>query len=67
MTRSNTRSYWMTNEEWYTIVDGEFELTSMAPPEARRSFAEWKKPRKMTFRRFLRELRARFFCVLTFM
>lgn len=61
MTRNSTRSYWMTNEKWYTIVNGDFELTSIAPPEARRSFAEWKKPRKMTLKRALRILRAKLF------
>lgn len=61
MTRNSTRSYWMTNEKWYTIVNGDFELTPIAPPEARRSFAEWKKPRKMTLKRALRILRAKLF------
>lgn len=61
MTRNSTRSYWLTNDDWYVIVDGKFELTPQAPPEARRSFAEWKRPRKMTFRRMLRKIRTLFF------
>lgn len=61
MTRDMTRIYWMTNEDWYKVVDGKFELTPAAPPEARRSFAEWHKPRKMTFRRALRILRSKLF------
>lgn len=61
MTRNSTRSYWMTNDDWYTIVDGKFELTPQAPPEARRSFAEWQLPRKMTVRRLLRKIRTFFF------
>lgn len=59
MTSNSTRSYWMSNKEWYTITDGKFELTQLAPPEARRSFAEWHKPRKMTFWRFLRTIKAK--------
>lgn len=61
MTRDMFRIYWMTNKDWYTIVNGEFELTPEAPPEARRSFAEWHKPRKMTFRRLLRRFRTLFY------
>lgn len=55
------RSYWMANKDWYKIVDGKFELTPEAPPVARRSFAEWHKPRKMTFRRLLLKIRALFY------
>ena len=58
MTRNSTRSYWLSNDKWYTLVDGKFVLTPAAPPEARRSFAEWHKPRKMSLRRRLRRLRA---------
>ena len=61
MTRNSTRSYWMTNDDWYKIVDGMFELTPQAPPEARRSFAEWHRPRKMTFRRWMRRIRTFFY------
>lgn len=61
MTRNSTRSYWLTNDNWYKIVDGKFVLTPQAPPEARRSFAEWHRPRKMTFRRLLRKIRTRFY------
>ena len=61
MTRSSMRTYWMSNESWYKIVDGKAVLTPEAPPEARRSFAEWHKPRKMTFRRFLRRVRTLFY------
>ena len=41
MTRSSTRSYWLSNDSWYTVKNGKFVLTSVAPPEAKRSFAEW--------------------------
>lgn len=61
MTRNSTRSYWMTNDQWYRIVDGSFQLTPEAPEAARRSFAEWKRPRKMTVRRFLRTVRSKLF------
>lgn len=61
MTRNSTRSYWLTNEKWYRIVDGEFQLTSEAPSAARRSFAEWNKPAKMTLKRMLRLLRSKLF------
>lgn len=62
MTRNSTRSYWMNDKSWYVInKDGKPELTPSAPPEARRSFAEWHKPRKMTFRRILRRIRTLFF------
>ncbi|MBO5097440.1 MAG: hypothetical protein J6B96_03925 [Agathobacter sp.] len=61
MQRNSMRSYWMANKDWYKIVDGKFELTPEAPPVARRSFAEWHKPRKMTFRRLLLKIRALFY------
>ncbi len=62
MTRNSIRSYWLSNDTWYKINEkGEFELTPLAPPEARRSFAEWHKPRKMTFRRLLRRFRTLFY------
>lgn len=61
MTRNSTRSYWMENKSWYKIVDGKPVLTEEAPPEARRSFEEWHKPRKMTFRRILRRIRTLFY------
>lgn len=62
MTRNSTRSYWMNDKSWYTIDEnGEPMLTPLAPPEARRSFAEWHKPRKMTFRRLLRRFRTLFY------
>ena len=62
MTRNSTRSYWLSNDLWYRINEnGKFELTPLAPPEARRSFAEWHKPRKMSLRRRLRRIRTLFF------
>lgn len=61
MTRNSTRSYWLSNDTWYKIVDGKFELTEEAPPEAKRSFAEWHKPRKLGFRRVLRKIRTLFY------
>ena len=61
MTRDMTRIYWMTNKTRYTIVDGKFELTPEAPPEARRSFAEWHKPRKLSLKRVLMILRSKLF------
>lgn len=60
MQRDSMRSYWMSNKEWYVIVDGKPELTPEAPPEARRSFAEWHKPRKMTWSRLKLKIRALF-------
>ena len=42
-------------------VNGKFVLTSDAPPEAKRSFAEWNKPRKITLRHLLRTIRAKLF------
>lgn len=56
MKRNSERVYWMTNKSWYTINQTKdcFELTDEAPPRARRSFAMWSRPKKMTFRRFLR-------------
>ena len=61
MTRSSTRSYWLSNDSWYTVKNGKFVLTSVAPPEAKRSFAEWNKPRKITLRRLLRTIRTKLF------
>ena len=60
MTRNSMRSYWLSNDNWYKIVDGKFVLTPEAPSEARRSFAEWHKPRKVSLRRRLRRIRAFF-------
>ncbi len=56
MKRNSERVYWMTNKDWYTVnrVKDCFELTDAAPPRARRSFAMWSRPKKMTFRRLLR-------------
>ena len=60
MTRNSTRSYWMSDKSWYEIVDGKPQLTSLAPPAAQRSFAEWNmKPRKKTASKYLRVLRAK--------
>ena len=61
MTRNSTRSYWLTNENWYRIVDGKFQLTPDAPPAAKRSFNEWNKPPKMTFKKFFRIIRSKLF------
>lgn len=49
----------MTDKSWYVIRDGKFQLTPAAPAAARRSFAEWNKPRKMTLKRLLRTIRAK--------
>lgn len=56
MKRNSERVYWMTNEDWYTVNHEKdcFELTDDAPPRARRSFAMWCRPKKLTLRRFLR-------------
>lgn len=59
MKRNSTRSYWMSNEQWYRIVDGKFELKPEAPEEARRSFAEWNRPEHMTGKRLLRMIRSK--------
>lgn len=61
MTRNSTRSYWLTNEKWYEIVNGKFQLTSDAPAAARRSFAEWNKPKKMTLKMLMRRIRSALF------
>ena len=53
--------HWLSNDSWYTVKNGKFVLTSVAPPEAKRSFAEWSQPRKITLRRLLRTIRAKFF------
>lgn len=29
--RNSTRIFWMSDPSWYTIVDGKFQLTDMAP------------------------------------
>ena len=56
MKRNSERVYWMTNEEWYTVNKEKdcFELTDVAPPRARRSFAMWSRPKRVTFKRLLR-------------
>lgn len=59
MTRNSTRVYWMTNKSWYKLVDGEFQLTPEAPAQARRSFAEWKTPRKIPMRVRLKYIRTK--------
>ena len=61
MTRDMKRIFWMTNKEWYTCKNGKFELTPQAPPEAQRSFAEWQRPHKKTFRGILRDIRSLFY------
>lgn len=59
MTRNSTRVYWMTNKNWYKLVDGEFQLTPAAPPRARKSFAEWKTPGKIPGRMRLKYIRTK--------
>ena len=62
MTRNSTRSYWMSDKSWYKVVNGKPELTPLAPPEARKSFAEWKtNPPKKSLSKYIRFLRAKFF------
>lgn len=61
MKRNSTRSYWLSNDSWYTIVDGKFELTPEAPPEAQKSFAEWNTEPKLTWRGPLRKIRTFFY------
>ena len=59
MKRNSTRIFWMTDPSWYTIVDGKFQLTDMAPERAKRSFAEWNKPDRKSIRTKLREMRCK--------
>lgn len=61
MTRNSTRTYWMDNKDWYRIVDGNFQLTPNAPLRAKRSFSEWNKPKKMTLKRLVRNIRVKLF------
>ena len=58
---AGSRSYWMSDDNWYRINEGgKFELTDAAPPEARRSFEEWHMKPKMSLWRRLRRLRTLF-------
>ena len=41
------------------MVNGEFQLTPEAPAQARRSFAEWKTPRKIPMRVKLKYIRTK--------
>ena len=52
MQKNSERVYWMTNKSWYTInIEKDcFELTSEAPPRARKSYEMWQKPQKITLR-----------------
>lgn len=44
MTKNMFSLYWKTNPKWWTVNSkGEYELTSEATEEARRSFEEWSK------------------------
>ena len=53
MRGNSTRTYWMENKDWYEVdKNGKPVLTPLAPPEARRSFAEWHTEPKMTWYRF---------------
>lgn len=61
MTRNSTRTYWMSNKNWYKIVNGEFQLTPDAPMRARRSFIEWNSPKKLTMKRLIRVVRSKLF------
>ena len=48
-------------EQWYLRQLRGNKHLIVAPPEAKRSFAEWNKPRKITLRRLLRTIRAKLF------
>ena len=48
-------------EQWYPRQLRGNKHLIVAPPEAKRSFAEWNKPRKITLRRLLRTIRAKLF------
>lgn len=63
MKKHSERVYWMTNKDWYTINHEKdcFELTDAAPPRARRSFAMWNRPERLTIKKVLRKCRARLF------
>ena len=60
MRRNSMRSYWLSNDSWYTIKNRQFELTPSAPPEAKRSFVEWNKREKINIHNIMRILRAKF-------
>ena len=60
MRRNSIRSYWLSNDSWYTIKNGQFELTPSTPPEAKRSFAEWNRREKINIRNIMRTLWAKF-------
>lgn len=64
MTKNSTRTYWMTNEKWYQMVDGEFQLTPDAPEQARKSFAEWKRPYRSTFKTKLKYIKTKIIVAL---
>lgn len=64
MKRNSTRIFWMTNKNWYKIVDGEFQLTPEAPAQARRSFAEYKTPRKVPLKLRLKYIRSQIILAL---
>lgn len=51
----------MTDDRWYRIVDGNFQLTPEAPEAAKKSFAEWKSTPKLTMREIFRMLRNKLF------
>ena len=58
---AGSRSYWMSDKNEYRINEGgKFELTDVAPLEARRSFEEWYMKPKMSLWRRLRRLRTLF-------
>lgn len=61
MKRWSRRTYWMTNETWYSITNGAFRLTSLAPEEAIESFKLWKSNERVPFRRKLLRFRAKYF------
>ena len=61
MKRNSTRSYWLTNDNWFRFVNGKYELTEEAPPAAQRSFAEWHREPKVSWRKKLRRIRAMFY------
>ena len=62
MKRNSERLYWMTNENWYRIntQKGCFELTDEAPERAKRSFAMWNRPERLTVRKFIKQCKVRF-------
>lgn len=59
--RKTLRTYWMSDENWYTIKNDKFVLTPLAPPKAIQSFKQWNKPQKLTLRKLFRIIKAKLF------